>query len=179
MALDHDVVELGDVNTGGAIETPKKLFRDAFVTPSKTPVPLAVRPAEPEPEPESCFRAPATRLPASPIHVISNPFLGLTGRCLRVFAEPRDLSKDVQAGKIPVPGQSRFSRVDVLTPAPLAYHDTTPLPPPCLLASLNPVPQILLYGDGLPYTGFLRSFSIADWASMEWTKCIGLTIFVM
>ena len=179
MALDHDVVELGDGNASGAIETPKKILRDAFVTPSKPPAPLAARPAELESEPESCFRAPAPRLPTSPVHVISNPVFRSHGTLPTGFPEARDLSKDVQAGKIPVRGQSRFSRVDVLTPAPLAYHDTTPLPPPCLLASLSPVPQILLYGDGLPYKGFLRSFSIADLASMEWTKFIGLTTFVM
>ena len=43
MALDHDVVEIGDGNTGGAIETPKRILRDAFVTPLKPPAPLAVR----------------------------------------------------------------------------------------------------------------------------------------
>ena len=157
MALDHDVVELGDGNTGGGIRTPKKLVRDAFVTLSKPPVPLAARPAKLESEPESCFRAPAPRLPTLPVHVISDPVFRPHKTLPTGFREPRDLCKDVQAGKIPVRRQSRFSMVDVLTPASLAYHDTTPLPPPWLFASLNPVPGILLYGDGLPYKGFFQT----------------------
>ena len=114
MALDHDVVELGDGNASGAIETPKKILRDAFVTPSKPPAPLAARPAELESEPESCFRAPAPRLPTSPVHVVFNPVFRPHGTLPTGFPEARDLSKDVQAGKFPVRGQSRFSRVPPL-----------------------------------------------------------------
>ena len=66
-----------------------------------------------------------------------------------------------------------------MCPTPLTYHDTTPLPPKNLLASLNPTPQILIYGDGLPYHGFLCSFSLADLPTLEWNKLAGLAIFIL
>ena len=34
-------------------------------------------------------------------------------------------------------------------------------------------------GDGLPYSGFLRSFSIADMTNFEWPKLIGLVSFAI
>ena len=76
-------------------------------------------------------------------------------------------------------GQSRFSRVDILNTDPLIYHDTHPLPPMDLLAALVPAPQILLYGDGLAYPGFLRSCSLADLPNFEWGKLVGLVTFIM
>ena len=96
-----------------------------------------------------------------------------------VFAEPRDITKDVQGGKVPVKGQNRFSKVEVLSTTPTVYYDTSPLPPPDLLAALNPAPQILLFGDSLPYNGFLKRFSIADMANFEWNKLIGLVSFAI
>ena len=55
----------------------------------------------------------------------------------------------------------------------------SPLPPPDLLPALNPAPQILLFGDGLPYNGFWKSFSIADMAHFERNKLIGLVSFAI
>ena len=113
-------------------------------------------------------------LPKDPVRVITNPIFLPSG-----FPETRDLSRDVQAGEIPVRGQSHFSKVDILSSSPLVYHDASPLPPPSLLASLSPASQVLVYGDGHPCDGFLRSFYIADLPSMEWNKLAGLTVFVM
>ena len=42
-----------------------------------------------------------------------------------------------------------------------------------------PIPQVLIYGDGLAYQGFLRSSSVADLPTMDWNKLAGLTTFVM
>ena len=119
-------------------------------------------------------------------HLEHNPIKALAQRSFRPqgalptgFPEPRDLTKDVQGGKIPVKGQNRFSKIDILSSTPTVYHDTSPLPPPDLLAALVPTPQILLFGDGLPYRGFLRSFSIADMANFEWQKLIGLVSFAI
>ena len=95
------------------------------------------------------------------------------------FPETRDLTKDVLAGKVAARGQNRYSKVDVLTPEPVIYRDTNPLPSPELLAALTPSPQILMYGDGLPYPGFLRSFSVADMPNFEWSKLIGLVTFLL
>ena len=95
------------------------------------------------------------------------------------FPETRDLGKDVLAGKVAVRRQNRYSKVVVLTPEPVIYRDTNPLPSPELLAALTPSPQILMYGDGLPYPGFLRSFSVADMPYFEWFKLIGLVTFLL
>ena len=121
------------------------------------------------------------------VHTLErNPIKGLAQRSFRPqgalptgFLEPRDITKDVQGGKIPVKGQNRFSKVDVLSSTPTIYHDTYLLPPPDLLAALNPAPQILLFGDSLPYNGFLKNFSIADLANFEWNKLIGLVSFAI
>ena len=59
------------------------------------------------------------------------------------------------------------------------YTTTPPLPPPDLLAALNPGPQILLFGDGLPYNPFWKRFSIAEMANLEWNKLIGLVSFAI
>ena len=77
------------------------------------------------------------------------------------FPEPPDITKDVKRGKVPVKGQNRFSKVGVLSTTPTIYHDTSLLPPPDLLAALNPARQILLFGDGLPYNRFFIAFSEA------------------
>ena len=103
----------------------------------------------------------------NPITYLRDPIFRPIGALPNGFPKALDLNKDTQAGKLPVKGQSRFSKIDVLCPKPLTYHDTTPLPPKDLLASLNPTPQILIYGDGLPYHGFLRSFSLADLPTLE------------
>ena len=95
------------------------------------------------------------------------------------FPETRDITKDVQSGKVPVKGQNRFSKVDVLSTTPTVYRDTSPLPPPDLLAALNPAPQTLFFGDGLPYNGLLKGFSIADMTNFEWNKLIGLVPFAI
>ena len=95
------------------------------------------------------------------------------------FPEARDLTVDVQANKLPIRGQSRFSRIDLVSNDPPMYLDNIPLPPADLLRSLSPSPQLLLSGDWLPYGGFLRSLSIADVGSLEWTKLIGLVSFLM
>ena len=121
-----------------------------------------------------------------PIALVINPIKALgswsftSNRALPTgFPEVRDVTKDVVAGKIPVRGQSCFSRVDIINTDPQVYHDALPLPPRDLLAALVPVPQILLCGDGLPYPGFLRSFLVADLPNFEWTKLIGLVTFLI
>ena len=125
-------------------------------------------------------------LPAQQMALERNPIRALAQRNFRPngalptgFPEPRDLTKDVQGGKIPVKGQNRFSKIDVLSSSPTVYHDTSPLPPTDLLSALVPTPQILLFGDGLPYSGFLQSFSIADMTNFEWQKLIGLVSFAI
>ena len=62
---------------------------------------------------------------------------------------------------------------------PPLFLDSTPLPPVDLLRSLSSPPQILLSGDGLPYPGFLCTLSIADVHGLDWTKLIGLVIFLL
>ena len=121
-----------------------------------------------------------------PNALVGNPIKALGSRSFtsnralpRGFPEVRDVTKDVVAGKIPVRGQSRSSRVDIINTDPQVYHDALPLPPRDHLAALVPVPQILIYGDGLPYPGFLRSFSVADLPNFEWTKLIGLVTFLI
>ena len=115
----------------------------------------------------------------SPIRFLKDPIFWPIGALPNGFLEARDLNKDTQAGKLPVKGQSRFSKIDILCPTPLTYHDTTPLPPKHLFASLNPTPQILICGDGLPYHGFLRSFSLLDLPTLEWNKLAELAILIL
>ena len=95
------------------------------------------------------------------------------------FPEPRDVTTDVQGGKIQVRGQNRFSHVDQIATDPPLYLDTSPLPPGDLLRALVPVPQILLSGDGMPYPGFLRSLSVADMPGFDWMKLIGTTSLII
>ena len=142
----------------------KEVLRDAFVSTRIRPT-MAIDVDQPDPAKTSPLATVTTFRPRGALP---------TG-----FPEPRDLNKDVQASKIPVKGQSRFSKVDVLSSSPLVYYDTTPLPPIDLLAHLRPTPRILIYGDRLPYPGFLRSFPIADLPNFEWNKLAGLTTFVM
>ena len=74
-----------------------------------------------------------------------NPIKALAQRSFRPqgalptgFPEPCDITKDVQGGKLLVKGQNRFFKVDALSTTPTVYHDTSPLPPPDLLAALRP-----------------------------------------
>ena len=176
----HDGPRAHDLTGANAasVDTSKQVLRNAFVTPSKAPMPHDTRPPGLDPLTDIAPRAPLL-LPTDPVQVITNPILRPHGTLPTGFPETRDLSKDVQAGKIPVRGQSRLSKVDILSSSPLVYHDASPLPPPSLLASLSPAPQVLVYGDGHPYNGFLRSFWIADLPSMEWNKLGGLIVLVM
>ena len=135
------------------------------------------------PDPPAPNPPPLETLPTS---LIGNPKKALGSRKFRSngtlpvgFPETRDLTKDVLAGKVAVRGQNRYSKVDVLTPEPVIYRDTNPLPSPELLAALTTSPRILMYGDGLPYPGFLRSFSVADMPNFEWSKLKGLVTFLL
>ena len=130
------------------------------------------------PNPESTVPQ-AKRLEHNPIKALAQCSFRPQGALPTGSPEPRVLTKDVQGGKIPVKGQNCFSKIDILSSTPTVYHDTSPLSPPDLLAALVPTPQILLFGDGLPYCGFLRSFSIADMANFEWQKLIGLVSFAI
>ena len=90
-----------------------------------------------------------------------------------------DLTAEVNANKLAVRGQSRFSRYDLVSSNPPLYLDSKPLPPADLLRSLTRPPQILLSGDGLPYPGFMRTLSIADIHDLDWSKLIGLVSFLL
>ena len=173
----HDGRQAHDLTRADAasVDTSKQVLRNAFVTPSKAPMPHDTRPPKLDALTYIAPRAPPL-LPTDPVQVITNPTFRPHGTLPTGFPETRDLSKDLQAGKIPVRGQSGFWKVDILSSSPLVYHDASPLPPPSLLASLSPAPQMLVYGDRHPYNGFLRSFSIADLPSMEWKKLAGLTV---
>ena len=173
-------------------EHPSKVLVNAFSTPSPNATPKKLSmPSAPAPELLDTASAhepamPPQVLDSIPIELVGNPIKALGSRLFKSngilptgFPEVRDLTNDVKAGKIPVKGQSRFARVDILNTDPLVYHDTQPLPPKDLLAALVPAPQILLYGDGLPNPGFLRSFSLADLPNFEWGKLVGLVTFVL
>ena len=113
---------------------PKEVLRGAFA-----PTPQKRTPSVPH---APCDTLDAPSPPAAsfsnPITFLKDPTFRPVGVVPNGFPEARDLNKDAQAGKIPVKGQSRFSKIDVLCPALLFYHDTTPLPPTSLLAALNP-----------------------------------------
>ena len=165
-------------------------IRHAFTSPSANKTPIAPQrlphQSEPGAQDDTEMQASVGPLPAQQMTLERNPIRALAQRGFRPngalptgFPEPRDLTKDVQGGKILVKGQTRFSKIDVLSSSPTVHHDTSPLPPTDLLSALVPTPQILLFGDGLPYSGFLRSFSIADMATFEWQKLIGLVSFAI
>ena len=162
---------------------PRRAF--ALPSPNKTPAKHdgdknSSSPIEEDKEPVVAPHQPMVHtLERNPIKALAQRTFRPQGALPTGFPEPRDITKDVQGGKIPVKGQNRFSKVDVLSTTPTIYHDTSPLPPPDLLAALNPAPQILLFGDGLPYNGFLKIFSIADLANFEWNKLIGLVSFAI
>ena len=179
---------LGDDDDVTVVDFPD--IRHAFTSPSpnKTPITPQRLPHQSEPgaQDDMEMQASVDPLPAQQMVFEKNPIRALAQRNFRPngalptgFPEPRDLTKDVQGGKIPVKGQNRFSKIDVLSSSPTVYHDTSPLPPTDLLSALVPTPQILLFGDGLPYSGFLRSFSIADMTNFEWPKLIGLVSFAI
>ena len=158
----------------------------ALPSPNKTPVKhsdgkdVAPSPIDEDNEPVVTTHHPVVHsLERNPIKALAQRSFRPQGALPTGFPEPRDITKDVQGGKVPVKGQNTFSKVDVLSTTPTVYHDTSPLPPSDLLAALNPAPQILLFGDGLPYNGFLKSFSIADMANFEWNKLIGLVSFAI
>ena len=56
------------------------------------------------------------------------------------------------------------------------YHTTAPKKS---FSLAQPHTSNLIYGDGLPYHGFLRSFSLADLPTLEWNKLGGLAIFIL
>ena len=179
---------LGDDDDVSIVDFPD--IRHAFTSPSpkKTPITPQRLPHQLEPgaQDDMEMQASVDPLLAQQMALEKNPIRALAqrnfwpNRALSTgFPEPRDLTKDVQGGKIPVKGQNRFSKIDVLSSSPTVYHDTSPLPPTDLLSALVPTPQILLFGDGLPYSGFLRSFSIADMTNFEWPKLIGLVSFAI
>ena len=179
---------LGDDDDVSIVDFPD--IRHAFTSPSPNKTPITPQrlphPSEPGAQDDMEMQASVDPLPAQQVALERNPIRALAQRNFRPngalptgFPEPRDLTKDVQGGKIPVKGQNRFSKIDVLSSSPTVYHDTSPLPPTDLLSALVPTPQILLFGDGLPYSGFLRSFSIADMTNFEWPKLIGLVSFAI
>ena len=162
--------------------------RRAFALPSpkKTPVKhsdgkdVAPSPNDEDNEPVVTTHHPVVHsLERNPIKALAQRSFRPQGALPTAFPEPRDITKDVHGGKVPVKGQNRFSKVDVLSTTPTVYHDPFPLPPPDLLAALNPAPQILSFGDGLPCNGLLKRFSIAEVADFEWNKLIGLFSFAI
>ena len=157
--------------------TPHKVLRSAFAAPA----PLSVAPTASSQCGDGRISPVAsmsfTPLPSNPIKR-AKLFL-LHGALPNGFPEAGDLTADVNANKLAVRGQSRFSRIDLVSSDPPLYLDSTPLPPADLLRSLTPPPQILLSGDGLPYRGFLRTLSIADIHGLDWSKLIGLVSFLL
>ena len=158
--------------------------RHAFASPSPNTTPAKATRVNTH---DDTAPLPSTPAPLAPLMILHhNPIKALAKRTFRPqgalptgFPEPRDLMKDVQGGNIPVRGQNRFSKIDIFSYTPTTYHDTSPLPPPDLLAALSPSQQILLFGDELPYRGFLKCFSIADTANFEYNKLIGLVSFAI
>ena len=154
--------------------TPHKVLRHAFAPLA----PLSVAPSAPSQCGEDRISPVASLsfapLPSNPIKRAKSfsPHGALPNR----FPEARDLSAEVNANKLAIRGQSRFSRINLISSDPPLYLDSTPLLPADLLRSLAPPPQILLSGDGLPYPG-LRTLSIADIHGLDWTKLIGLVSF--
>ena len=157
--------------------TPHEVLRSAFAPPA----PFSVAPTRSS----QCGdgrRSPVASMSFTPLP--SNPIKRAKlflphGALPNGFPEARDLTADVNANKLAVRGQSRFSRMDLVSSDPPLYLDSTPLPPAGLLRSLTPPPQILLNGDGLPYPGFLRTLSIADIHGLDWSKLIGLVSFLL
>ena len=163
----------------------------ACPSPNATPLKQASKPNAPAPGPFDTDSAcdPKTLLPVTldsiaikfvgdPIKAFGNRLFKSNGNLPTGFSEAPDLTTDIQGGKIPVKGQSSFSRVDILNTDPLIYHDTHPLPSKDLLAALVPARQILLYGEVLPYAGFLRSVFLADLPNFKWGKLVGLVTLV-
>ena len=172
---------MGDEEIHGDLagDTPKKVLQKvvqgAFIpTPTKRRHDMQTDEANPQHQ-GNILPTPTTH--PNPITYLKESIFRPIGALPNGFPEARDLNKDTQAGKLPVKGQSRFSEIDILCSTPLTYHNTTPLPPKNLLALLNPTPQILIYGDSLPYHGFFCSFSLADLPTLEWNKLAGLAIF--
>ena len=157
--------------------TPHKVLRSAFAPPA----PLIVAPSASSQCGDGKISPVAsmsfTLLPSNPIKR-AKLFLP-HGALPNGFAKTRDLTAEVKANKLAVRGQSRFSRIDLVSSDPPLYLDSTPLPPADLLRSLTPPPQVLLSGDGLPYPGFLRTLSIADIHGLDWSKLIGLVSFLI
>ena len=174
---------------------PSKVLLPTFTGSSPNVTPVERNPAaRSTPAPESFEHESAVlshkdlRPDDDPIRIalVGNSIKGLGNRSFKSngalptgFPKARHVIKDVVAGKIPVRGQSRFCRVDIRNTDPQVYHDALPLPPRDLLAALVPLPQILLYRDGLPYPKFLRSFSVANLLNSEWTKLIGPMTFLI
>ena len=167
---------LGNDDDVSVIDFPDIRHAITSPSPNKTPITPQRLPHQSEPgaQDDMEMQASVDTLPAQQMALERNPIWALAQRNFRPngalstsFLEPRDLNKDVQGGKIPVKGQNQFSKIDVLSSSPTVYHDTSPLPPTDPLSALVPTPQILLFGHGLPYSGFLRSFSIADMTNFE------------
>ena len=55
-----------------------------------------------------------TTLESNPIKALAQRSFRPQGALPTGFPKPRDITKDVQGGKIPVKGQNRFSKVDTL-----------------------------------------------------------------
>ena len=118
--------------------TPHKVLRSAFAPPA----PLSVAPSASSQCGDGKISLVAsmsfTPLPSNPI---KRPKLFLPhGALPNGFPKARDLTAEVNANKLAVRGQSRFSRIDLVSSDPPLYLDSTPLPPADLLRSLTPPP---------------------------------------
>ena len=151
---------LGDDDDVSIVDFPD--IRHAFTSPSPNKTPITSQrlphPSEPGAQDDMEMQELVDPLPAQQRDLERNAIRALAQRNFRPnralptsFPEPRNLTKDVQGGKIPVKGQNRFSKIDVLSCSPTVYHDTSPLPPTDLLSALVPTPQILLFGNEGPY----------------------------
>ena len=157
--------------------TPHKVLRRAFAPLA----PLSIAPSvASQPDEERAFPVANWSFTPLPFNTMDKAKPFSPHRALpNGFPEAPDLSAELHAKNLPIRGQSRFSRVDLVSSDTPLYLDSTPLPPADLLRSLTLPPKIVLSGDGLLYPGFLRTLAIADVRGLDWAKLIGLVTLLL
>ena len=121
--------------------TPHKILRRAFTPLAPLSVAPSVASTLGEDKTSPVANMSFVPLPSNPIKRAKS--FTPHGALPNGFPEARDLSADVHANKLPIRGQSGFSKTDLISSDPPLYLDNTPLPPADLLRSLTPPLQIL------------------------------------